>query len=175
MQITAEPKVVSNGPPTEDAKTETFAIEASNLVRQFGDNPPALADVSISIRKGEFFSLLGPSGCGKTTLLRIIAGLDFPDEGTLRIGGRDASDVPAYLRPVNTVFQSYALFPHMSVRENVGFGLRMKKNSTREIAERVERIMTLVQISEFAERKPAQLSGGQKQRVALARALVNEP
>jgi spermidine/putrescine transport system ATP-binding protein len=154
--------------------SEPFAIQAEYLVRRFGEME-ALSRVSLDIRKGEFFSLLGPSGCGKTTLLRIIAGLDSPDEGSLKIGGRDAASIPAHKRPVNTVFQSYALFPHLSVRENIAFGLRMKKIPETQISERVERIMALVQISFFADRRPAQLSGGQKQRVALARALVNEP
>lgn len=150
------------------------AIEARGLVRRFGA-VEALANVSLTIRKGEFFSLLGPSGCGKTTLLRIIAGLEIPDSGELRIGGRDVQSMPAHKRPVNTVFQSYALFPHLTVRDNVAFGLRMKRVSPAQIAERVERTMTTVQIAELAERRPAQLSGGQKQRVALARAVVNEP
>ena len=131
--------------------------------------------MSLSIQQGEFFSLLGPSGCGKTTLLRIIAGLDLPDEGKLKIGGVDARNLPAHRRPVNTVFQSYALFPHMTVAENIAFGLRMKKVVPLQIVERVDRIMRLVEVSDLAGRKPAQLSGGQKQRVALARAVVNEP
>jgi spermidine/putrescine transport system ATP-binding protein len=131
--------------------------------------------VSLNIRAGEFFSLLGPSGCGKTTLLRVIAGLEVPDAGTLRIGGVDAAQIPAHRRPVNTVFQSYALFPHLTVRDNVAFGLRMKKVPSAQIAQRVERVLSLTQITELAQRRPAQLSGGQKQRVALARALVNEP
>jgi spermidine/putrescine transport system ATP-binding protein len=150
------------------------AIEAVGLVRRFG-RVEALAEVSVKIRKGEFFSLLGPSGCGKTTLLRLIAGLDLPDAGTLKIGGISAEDIPAHKRPVNTVFQSYALFPHLTVRDNVAFGLRMKKVAAAQIAERVARAMTLVQINELAGRKPEQLSGGQKQRVAVARALINEP
>jgi len=152
----------------------TTAIEARGLVRQFG-KVKALDNVSVTIRQGEFFSLLGPSGCGKTTLLRIIAGLDLPDAGELIIGGINAEEIPAHKRPVNTVFQSYALFPHMRVWDNVAFGLRMKKVAEQQVAERVERAMALVQISELATRQPAQLSGGQKQRVALARALVNEP
>ena len=150
------------------------AIEASGLVRRFG-HVEALAHVSLSIRQGEFFSLLGPSGCGKTTLLRLIAGLDLPDAGTLRIGGVDVAEIPAHLRPVNTVFQSYALFPHLTVRENVAFGLRMKKVPPAQIAERVARVLALVQVTGLEDRRPAQLSGGQKQRVALARAVVNEP
>jgi spermidine/putrescine transport system ATP-binding protein len=150
------------------------AIEVQDLVRQFGD-VVALDHVGVSIRKGEFFSLLGPSGCGKTTLLRCIGGLDIPDEGVIRINGTDAREIPAHKRPVNTVFQSYALFPHLTVSDNIAFGLRMKKVAKPEIAERVRRVMDMVQITKLADRKPAQLSGGQKQRVALARAIVNEP
>ncbi|HYG35167.1 MAG TPA: ATP-binding cassette domain-containing protein, partial [Clostridia bacterium] len=151
-----------------------MAIEARNLVRRFG-SIEALAGVSLQIAKGEFFSLLGPSGCGKTTLLRIIAGLEWPDAGTLSIGGQDAAKIPAHKRPVNTVFQSYALFPHLNVRDNVAFGLRMKKVPVPEMTERVNRVMDLVEISDLEKRRPVELSGGQKQRVALARALVNEP
>jgi len=150
------------------------AVQLENITKRFGD-VEALFRVTLDIRHGEFFSLLGPSGCGKTTLLRIIAGLETPDEGALRIGGVDARDFPAHRRPVNTVFQSYALFPHMNVRDNVSFGLRMKKVSPAEIRRRVDAIMELVQITALAHRKPSQLSGGQKQRVALARAVVNEP
>jgi spermidine/putrescine transport system ATP-binding protein len=135
----------------------------------------ALDHVSVAIGKGEFFTLLGPSGCGKTTLLRLIGGLDVPDEGVVRINGVDAREIPAHRRPVNTVFQSYALFPHMTVADNIAFGLRMKKVPKAEIAERVKRVMDMVEIPKLAGRKPAQLSGGQKQRVALARAIVNEP
>ena len=150
------------------------AIETSDLTRRFGDIT-ALDRVSVTILRGEFFSLLGPSGCGKTTLLRLIAGLDIADAGTLKIDGTDASDLPAHRRPVNTVFQSYALFPHLDVFENVAFGLRMKKVAHEEIRRRVGRILELVEIQPLASRRPSQLSGGQKQRVALARAIVNEP
>jgi spermidine/putrescine transport system ATP-binding protein len=150
------------------------AVEAVGLVRRFGE-VTALAGVSVSIRQGEFFSLLGPSGCGKTTLLRLIAGLDAPDAGELLLGGQDASAIPAHKRHVNTVFQSYALFPHLNVHDNVAFGLRMKRVGPAELAERVRRAMDLVEIGGLAARRPAELSGGQKQRVALARAFVNEP
>jgi len=153
---------------------DTPAIEVENLTRRFGD-VTALDRVSVQIRKGEFFSLLGPSGCGKTTLLRIVGGLDLPDEGVVRIGGENAREIPAHRRPVNTVFQSYALFPHMTVRDNIAFGLRMKSVPKTEIVTRVTRVMDMVEIPKLADRKPAQLSGGQKQRVALARAIINEP
>ena len=150
------------------------AIEIENLTRRFGE-VTALDHISLSIARGEFFSLLGPSGCGKTTLLRIIAGLDLADEGVVRIGGVDATGLPAHRRPVNTVFQSYALFPHLNVWDNVAFGLRMKKVAETALQERVRNVMKLVEIESFAHRKPSQISGGQKQRVALARAIVNEP
>jgi spermidine/putrescine transport system ATP-binding protein len=153
---------------------EAGTIEAENLVRRFG-TVEALAGISLSIRSGEFFSLLGPSGCGKTTLLRILAGLDWPDAGLVRIGGVDMCPIPAHRRPVNTVFQSYALFPHLNVRDNVAFGLRMKKIARAEVSRRVGQVMELVDIAALADRRPAQLSGGQQQRVALARAIVNEP
>jgi spermidine/putrescine transport system ATP-binding protein len=150
------------------------AVEVRGLVRRFGDFT-ALDHVDLVVREGEFFSLLGPSGCGKTTLLRILAGLDVADAGGVAIFGQDALPIPAHRRPVNTVFQSYALFPHLSVRDNVAFGLRIKKVPEAQVSERVHTVIELVQIGAFADRKPAQLSGGQKQRVALARALVNEP
>jgi spermidine/putrescine transport system ATP-binding protein len=153
---------------------ELSAVTARNLKRCFGAIA-ALDDVSLEIRRGEFFSLLGPSGCGKTTFLRVVAGLDFPDSGTLEIGGADALPVPAHRRHVNTVFQSYALFPHMSVRDNVAFGLRMKRLPSEELRSRVERVLDLAHITDLRDRHPHQLSGGQKQRVALARAVVNEP
>ena len=150
------------------------AIEIVNLTKCFGETK-ALDRVNLTIAQGEFFSLLGPSGCGKTTLLRIIAGLDSADEGTLCIDGEQMRNVSAHRRPVNTVFQSYALFPHFNVRDNIAFGLRMKKVGKEEIKERVGQAMSMVEIQQLAERKPNQLSGGQKQRVALARAIVNKP
>ena len=149
-------------------------IEAAHLTRRFSD-VTALDDVTLTIMRGEFFSLLGPSGCGKTTFLRIIAGLDSPDAGSLRLAGQDANNIPAHRRAVNTVFQSYALFPHLNVRNNIAFGLRMKKVSRDEMETRVRGVMELTRIADLGERMPSQLSGGQKQRVALARALVNEP
>ena len=152
----------------------TPAVQLVKVTRRFNE-VTALDDVSVAIRPGEFFSVLGPSGCGKTTLLRLIAGLDLPDAGSVRIGGCDATATPAHRRPVNTVFQSYALFPHLKVWDNVAFGLRMKKVPPSEIEERVRKVMTLVEIESLAHRKPSELSGGQKQRVALARAVVNEP
>jgi len=149
-------------------------IEIADLTRCFGETK-ALDRVSLTIGQGEFFSLLGPSGCGKTTLLRIIAGLDSADEGSVCIDGQEMRNTPAHRRPVNTVFQSYALFPHFNVRDNIAFGLRMKKVKKEEIKERVEQVMSTVEIQGLAGRKPNQLSGGQKQRVALARAIVNKP
>jgi spermidine/putrescine transport system ATP-binding protein len=150
------------------------AVKISQVTRRFGE-VEALRDISLAVQRGEFFSLLGPSGCGKTTLLRIIAGLDFPDAGSVRLGDADALDIPAHLRPVNTVFQSYALFPHLDVHGNVAFGLRMKKVPRDELERRVQEALELVRISALSRRSPAELSGGEKQRVALARALVNEP
>ena len=171
MQLTDKPVAVADS----DAKAiEPLAIELDTVVRRFGA-VEALSRVTLSVHKGEFFSLLGPSGCGKTTLLRMIAGLDLPDEGTIRIGDADMRNVPAHQRPVNTVFQSYALFPHLNVFDNVAFGLRMRKLPAPEIDRRVKRVMGTVEIEPLAARKPSQISGGQKQRVALARAIVNEP
>lgn len=150
------------------------ALQIQAIRRAFG-SIVALKEVSIDVRAGEFFSLLGPSGCGKTTLLRIIAGLDDPDAGAVLLDGENLLQRPAHERPVNTVFQSYALFPHLSVGENIGFGLRMKKVNPSEINRRVNAMMELVEVQKLAARRPHELSGGQRQRIALARALVNEP
>ena len=158
----------------EMAETTLPAVELRGIEKRFGDFV-AVTGINLSIKKGEFFSLLGPSGCGKTTLLRMIAGLDFPTAGEVLITGKNVEGTPAHLRPVNTVFQSYALFPHMTVRDNISFGLRMKNLPSPEIRSRVDKIMEMVQITQFADRKPHMLSGGQRQRVALARAVVNEP
>jgi spermidine/putrescine transport system ATP-binding protein len=152
----------------------TEAVVLQDVSKVFGD-VYAVRDLDLSIHDGEFFSLLGPSGCGKTTTLRMIAGFEFPTEGSLRIHGVEMALQPPNERPVNTVFQSYALFPHMTVEENVGFGLRMRKVGASETAERVKKALDMVQLSHRAGASSKQLSGGQQQRVALARALVNEP
>lgn len=135
----------------------------------------ALSPIDLAVGAGEFFALLGPSGCGKTTLLRIIAGLETPDSGSLLLDGQDITALPAYRRPLNLVFQSYALFPHMDVAANVAFGLRQEGVPRAECARRVDEALALVRMSPFERRKPHQLSGGQQQRVALARALIKRP
>jgi len=145
-----------------------------NVSKRFGDTV-AVDDVTLEIRQGEFFSLLGPSGCGKTTSLRIVAGFEEPDSGRVELTGRDIVGVAPYKRNVNTVFQSYALFPHLTVYENVAFGLKRKKVPKIEMRDRVRYYLELVELPAFDDRRPSQLSGGQQQRVALARALVNEP
>jgi spermidine/putrescine transport system ATP-binding protein len=150
------------------------AVELRAVSKHFGDLV-AVDGLDLSVGDGEFFSLLGPSGCGKTTTLRMIAGFEFPTSGSLRIHGNEMGLLPPNRRPVNTVFQSYALFPHMTIEENVGFGLKMKKVGSSEIVERVRRALDMVQLTHRASAKPDQLSGGQRQRIALARALVNEP
>ena len=144
-------------------------------VSKFFDSFRALNNVSLEIKKGEFFSLLGPSGCGKTTLLRIIAGFEQPNSGTITFDGRDILSVPPNRRQTNTVFQNYALFPHLSVFENVAFSLRLRKAPKTEVESKVGEYLKLVQLESHAGKKPGQLSGGQKQRVAIARALINEP
>jgi len=159
--------------------SKEFAVELRDLVKQYQDpnGEPVLAvdHISLTILDDEFFSLLGPSGCGKTTTLRMIAGLDIPTSGEIILYGQDVTMQPAYRRPVNTVFQRYALFPHMSVRDNVAFGLRMRRIPKSEIDGRVDAMLKLVRLDRQGDRRPGQLSGGQQQRVALARALVNEP
>lgn len=150
------------------------AVRLSEVRKTFGD-VVAVSGLDLDIQEGEFFSLLGPSGCGKTTTLRIIAGFEFPTEGSILIHGEEMALRPANQRPVNTVFQSYALFPHMNVFDNVAFGLRMSKVESAKVVERTKRALEMVQLSHRAEAWPSQLSGGMQQRVALARALVNEP
>ncbi len=149
-------------------------IRISSVTKRFGDFV-AVDDVSIDINQGELFALLGGSGCGKTTLLRMIAGFEHPTSGTIFIDGQDMADVPPYDRPVNMMFQSYALFPHMTVEKNVGYGLKHEAMSEAERRDRVRQMLDLVQMGHLAGRKPHQLSGGQRQRVALARALAKQP
>ncbi|WP_417811284.1 ABC transporter ATP-binding protein [Thalassospira alkalitolerans] len=151
-----------------------IAIDIDNVVKRYGAFT-ALHGVSMQIHANEFFTLLGPSGCGKTTLLRSIAGFEDVNEGAIRLYGNDIAPLPPHKRPINTVFQQYALFPHMTVTENVMFGLRRSGWSRIEAATRADDVLKLVQLSNFADRKPAQLSGGQQQRVALARALAPRP
>ena len=150
------------------------AIELEGVSKRFG-KAAAVHDVSLAIGEGEFFSLLGPSGCGKTTTLRMIAGFEVPDEGRILLQGRDGTAVSANRRPVNMVFQQYALFPHMSIYDNIAFGLRVKRVPRSEHAERIQAMLRVVELEGLERRRPRQLSGGQQQRVALARALVNRP
>src|SRR4051794_41135636 len=149
-------------------------IRLSGVRKQFGD-VVAVDGVDIEIARGEFFTMLGPSGSGKTTCLRMIAGFERPDAGRVELGGRDVTDLPPFERDVNTVFQDYALFPHMSVGENVAYGLKVKKVAADERRRRVAEAPELVRLTGYGDRRPGQLSGGQRQRVALARALVNRP
>jgi len=149
-------------------------VQLDDLTKRFGDHE-AVRGIDLNIPPGEFFSLLGPSGCGKTTTLRMIAGFERPSGGRILLDGRDVSDTPPNRRNVNTVFQSYALFSHLTVAENVAFGLRFTKASREETRTRVGKALSLVQMQEFSDRKPHQLSGGQQQRVALARALILNP
>jgi spermidine/putrescine transport system ATP-binding protein len=149
-------------------------VELREVNKVFGGYT-ALRDVSFEIREGEFMTFLGPSGCGKTTCLRLISGFDTPTSGQILIAGQDVTADPPYRRDVNQVFQSYALFPHLTIYENIAFGLRMKKIPQAEIKARVDRVVEMTSLGAFTDRKPAQMSGGQRQRVALARAIVCEP
>ena len=162
-----EPVVAAAEPPAPQ-------LRLIGLSKRFGE-VAALDRVSLDIAGGEFFALLGPSGCGKTTLLRMLAGLEQPDEGRILLDGADITALPPYRRPVNMVFQAYALFPHLTVEQNIAFGLRQERLPKAEIADRVAAMLNLVELSGEARRKPDQLSGGQRQRVALARALVKQP
>ncbi|MBZ9538511.1 ABC transporter ATP-binding protein [Modicisalibacter tunisiensis] len=167
----AETAAADGGAPPREASS----IRLEGLHKRFGRDTVALDGVDLTIEAGEFFTLLGPSGCGKTTLLRILAGLEEPNDGRLLIGGRDVTDTPPHRRSVNTVFQSYALFPHLSVRDNLAFGLRMRGESAAERERKVAEVAEFIQLGSLVERRVDQLSGGQKQRIALARALVCEP
>ena len=149
-------------------------VRLAGLRKRYGE-VAAVDGVDLDIAHGEFFTLLGPSGSGKTTTLRVIAGFERPDEGTVELGGADVSRQPPFERDVNTVFQDYALFPHMTVGQNVEYGLRVRKVPKRERRRRAEEALGVVQLAGYEQRRPAQLSGGQRQRVALARAIVNNP
>ena len=152
-----------------------ISLELKNIKKSFTEGEAVLDDISLVISQGEFITLLGSSGCGKTTTLRIIAGLEQPDEGSVWLDGREVTGLEPNQRDVNTVFQNYALFPHMNVAENIGYGLKLKKVPKAEIKKKVSRMLELVQLEGYEKRKPSELSGGQKQRVAIARALVNNP
>ena len=152
-----------------------YSLELKNIKKSFTGEESVLQGISLSIAGGEFITLLGSSGCGKTTTLRIIAGLESPDEGQVFLDGKDVTNLEPNDRDVNTVFQNYALFPHMTVEENVGYGLKLKKVAKGEIKKKVSHMLELVQLSGYEKRKPSELSGGQRQRVAIARALVNNP
>jgi len=159
---------------TEDGLEKKPALKLAGIRKNYGP-VAAVAGVDLVVDEGEFFTLLGPSGSGKTTLLRLIAGFERPDVGRIELGGRDVTSTPPYLRETNTVFQDYALFPHMTVAENIGYGLRIKGVSRASREKRVQRALEMVRLSGLGHRRPNQLSGGQRQRVALARAVVNEP
>lgn len=159
---------------TLDAPTATGAVHIDGVTKRYG-TATAVDDLSLDVQPGEFLSLLGPSGCGKTTTLRMIAGFEYPDAGDILISGRSVLNLPPYRREVNTVFQAYALFPHLTVAENVAYGLQQRRVPKAEQRERVSEALDMVQLRAFADRKPTQLSGGQQQRIALSRALINRP
>lgn len=161
-------------PDAPTPPSERGAVRLENVTKRYGDQT-AVDNLSLDIRPGEFLSLLGPSGCGKTTTLRMIAGFEQPDEGDILVSGSSVVSLPPYRRDVNTVFQAYALFPHLSIAQNVAYGLQQRKTPKNEIRERVSAALDMVQMRRYADRKPTQLSGGQQQRIALARALVNRP
>ena len=161
-------------PQAKTPKALTPLLEIRNLTKSF-DGQHAVDDVNLTIYKGEIFALLGASGCGKSTLLRMLAGFEQPTAGQIVLDGVDLSSVPPYQRPINMMFQSYALFPHMTVEQNIAFGLKQDKLPKAEITARVAEMLSLVHMQEFAKRKPHQLSGGQRQRVAIARATIMQP
>ena len=167
-------RMIAPTPAKHAAADEPPAVRVTGLHKRYGD-VTALAATDLTVRPGEFFTLLGPSGSGKTTLLRLIAGFERPDGGRIELAGRDVTGVPPFARDVNTVFQDYALFPHMTIAENIEYGLKVRHVGKQARRDRVARALEMVQLGGLGERKPAQLSGGQRQRVALARAIVNEP
>jgi spermidine/putrescine transport system ATP-binding protein len=168
------PTAAPEGARIDAAASSEADIHLERVTKRFGD-AVAVDDLTLSIERGAFYALLGPSGCGKTTTLRMIGGFEDPTEGVVYLGGQEVTNLPPYKRDVNTVFQSYALFPHLSVERNVAFGLERKKVSKAECERRVGEALEMVQLGPLAKRRPGQLSGGQAQRVALARALVNRP
>ena len=155
-------------------KTAQHIIDIKNVSKRFGEKV-ALRDINLYVRKGEFMTILGPSGCGKTTLLRLLAGFETATEGIITIGGNDITNLPPYKRNVNTVFQKYALFPHLNVYDNIAFGLKLKNTPKEEILPKVKRALKMVNMSDYEYRDVNSLSGGQQQRIAIARAIVNEP
>ena len=169
----ADPTPVQPAQATPEAAART-AVHVVDLRKDYGD-VTAVNNVELTVQAGEFFTLLGPSGSGKTSLLRLIAGFERPDAGRIELGGRDVTRTPPYARNVNTVFQDYALFPHMTVAENIEYGLRVRHVDKADRRQRAGRALDMVRLTGLGERKPAQLSGGQRQRVALARAIVNQP
>jgi putative spermidine/putrescine transport system ATP-binding protein len=172
--MTMVPTPASPGTAAGSVPEQEPAVRIVGLHKRFGE-VAALGETNLIVRQGEFFTLLGPSGSGKTTLLRLIAGFEQPDGGTIELAGTDVTRTPPYARDVNTVFQDYALFPHMTVAENIEYGLKVRHVPKAERGAKVARVLDMVQLANFGPRKPAQLSGGQRQRVALARAIVNEP
>jgi len=164
---------ITSATPWLDSSQKPY-IQIQNVTKKFGDFT-AIDNLYLDIYKNEFFSLLGPSGCGKTTLLRMLAGFEKVTDGKILLDGEDVSEIPPHLRPINMMFQSYALFPHMSVEKNIAFGLKQDNLPVTEINQRVEEMLELVELTDFAKRKPNQLSGGQSQRVALARSLAKRP
>ncbi|HJR23057.1 MAG TPA: ABC transporter ATP-binding protein [Dongiaceae bacterium] len=173
VEKTKQPQHKLTNTPWNDPRAEPY-IRIENVTKKFGEFV-AVSNVSLNVYRGELFSLLGGSGCGKTTLLRMLAGFETPTSGKIYIDGVDMAGIPPYDRPTNMMFQSYALFPHMTVEQNVAFGLKQDKYPDSEIKQRVGQMLEMVQLSPFSKRKPHQLSGGQRQRVALARSLVKQP
>ena len=169
--MTNTPTITINSQQVE----KEILLRVENVTKIYDGAVKAVDDVSLSVIKGEIFGLLGGSGCGKSTLLRMLAGFEAPTKGRIFLSGQDITNVPAYKRPINMMFQSYALFPHLTVWENIAFGLKRDAMPTAEIDERVDKMLNLVQLTKFAQRKPHQLSGGQQQRVALARSLAKRP
>ncbi|SDR14081.1 ABC transporter ATP-binding protein [Pseudovibrio sp. Tun.PSC04-5.I4] len=173
METLAKTQPICKFEPWEDP-TQTPLVRFDGVTKKF-DDFTAIEDLTLDIYEREFFALLGPSGCGKTTMMRMLAGFEHPTNGSIHLGQRNLEKAPPHKRPVNMMFQSYALFPHMNVEQNIGFGLKQDKIPKAEIKRRVEEMLSLVQLEQFAKRKPHQLSGGQKQRVALARSLAKKP